>query len=82
MNWIQGCPATTVVDVEQPLLIEKFYSSVAPDVEDRWLITLPEAARLADERQDAKTAKRREPSVYHCLETTTTGEQFQHRLRP
>ncbi|KAM4622271.1 uncharacterized protein O3C94_020089 [Discoglossus pictus] len=60
-GWVQAAQATTVEDMLQLLLLEQFFQGLTPDLQnwlrDRKPRILTEAARWADEYQDARRAQ-------------------------
>ncbi|KAM4637041.1 LOW QUALITY PROTEIN: uncharacterized protein O3C94_018089 [Discoglossus pictus] len=61
-GWVQAAQATTVEDMLQLLLLEQFFQGLTPDLQnwlrDRKPRILIDAARWADEYQDARRAQR------------------------
>ncbi|KAM4710135.1 LOW QUALITY PROTEIN: uncharacterized protein O3C94_000139 [Discoglossus pictus] len=61
-GWVQAAQATTVEDMLQLLLLEQFFQGLTPDLQnwlrDRKPRILTDAARWADEYQDARRAQR------------------------
>ncbi|KAM4663490.1 uncharacterized protein O3C94_011742 [Discoglossus pictus] len=61
-GWVQAAQATTVEDMLQLLLLEQFFQGLTPDLQnwlrDRKPRILTDAARCADEYQDARRAQR------------------------
>ncbi|XP_040278175.1 uncharacterized protein LOC120993770, partial [Bufo bufo] len=66
-NWVNSSQATTAEDILQLMLLEQFYNHIQTDVKD-WVrdrrpMTLPEAAKLADEYADTRKTNLVTPRV-------------------
>ncbi|XP_040288719.1 uncharacterized protein LOC121001621, partial [Bufo bufo] len=66
-NWVNSSQATSAEDILQLMLLEQFYNHIQTDVKD-WVrdrrpMTLPEAAKLADEYADTRKTNPVTPRV-------------------
>ncbi|XP_044133676.1 uncharacterized protein LOC122926366, partial [Bufo gargarizans] len=66
-NWVNSSQATTAENILQLMLLEQFYDHILTDVKD-WVrdhrpMTLPEAAKLADEYADTRKTNPVTPQV-------------------
>ncbi|XP_040262454.1 uncharacterized protein LOC120978250, partial [Bufo bufo] len=66
-NWVNSSQATSAEDILQLMLLEQFYNHIQTDVKD-WVrdrrpMTLPEAAKLADEYADTRQTNPVTPRV-------------------